>query len=76
MKIVNARRELRPDDLQGAKIVFGVIEAIVRMSNGTDAHGWLWHQGTKFVRGDAIYGPFRSEKAARDNALQNCQMMN
>jgi hypothetical protein len=74
-KITNAGREMRPEDLNGAKMVFSVAQATIHSTGGTFS-GWWWHQGTEYVPGEDIYGPFKTEKAARNNAMQNCTPMN
>jgi hypothetical protein len=74
-KIINAGRELRPGDLSGAKMVFSVAQATIHSTGGTFS-GWWWHQGTEYVPGDDIYGPFKTEKAAQKHALTNCTLMN
>jgi hypothetical protein len=75
MKIIEAGRELRPEDLSGAHKVFTVAQATIHSTGGTFT-GWWWHQGTEYVPGEDIYGPFKTEKAAQKAALANCQMMN
>jgi len=77
MKITDAGREMRHEDLIGAKMVFVVGYATVHTSDGSGSFkGWWWHHGTEYVPGDALHGPFKSERAARNSALANCQMMN
>jgi hypothetical protein len=75
MKMTDAGRELRPEDLNGAQMVFSVAQATIH-STGRTASGWWWHQGTEYVPGEDIHGPFKSERAARDHAFQHCTMMN
>jgi hypothetical protein len=74
MKIIDAGRELRPEDLSGAKMVFVVGYGTFRTVDGGEFDGWFWHPGTESQ--NDLHGPFKSEKAAQKNALQNCEMMN
>jgi hypothetical protein len=75
-KIIEAGREMRPEDLIGAKSVFVVGYATAHTSNGSGTFkGWWWYHGTEYVPGDDLYGPFKTEKAAQKHALANCTTM-
>jgi hypothetical protein len=75
-KIIDAGRELRPEDLIGAKMVFSVAKATIHTSDGSGTFsGWWWHVETEYVPGDDLYGPFKTEKAAQKHALANCTAM-
>jgi hypothetical protein len=63
MKITDAGRELRPEDLRGAKMVFVVGYTTVAAADGTVTRAWHWHQATELVHGDTLHGPFKSESA-------------
>jgi hypothetical protein len=50
VKITNAGRDLRPNDLNGGNMVFCVAYATIRAPDDTVlCEGWYWHAGTEFV---------------------------
>jgi hypothetical protein len=75
MKFTYVNRELRPGDLKGAKAVISTAHGTIVSSAG-EFTGWWWHYGTAYVPGDKLYGPFKTERAARDSAFSTpVQMM-
>jgi hypothetical protein len=75
MKVTHVNRQPSPSDLKGAKAVIRTAHGTIISSAGNFT-GWWWHYGTTYVPGDEIYGPFKTERAARDNALSTpLQMM-